>query len=81
MPKLSVLEWEAVEMPLTRPELLAEVEGAARGQSPGLDGLPYEFYVVVIPLIGDHLVEALNADPPPTGAEIAARRAEVGPPK
>ena len=61
MPKLSVLEREAVEMPLTRPELLAEVEGAARGRSPGLDGLPYEFYVAVIPLIGDHLVGALNA--------------------
>ena len=61
MPKLSVLEREAVEMPLTRPELLAEVEGAARGRSPGLDGLPYEFYVAVIPLIGDHLVGELNA--------------------
>ena len=60
MPQLSVLEQEAVELPLTRPQLLVEVEEAARGRSPGLDGLPYEFYAAVLPLIGNHQVEALN---------------------
>ena len=33
---------------------------AARGRSPGLNGLPYEFYVAVFPVIEVCLVEALN---------------------
>ena len=41
-------------------ELLREVEVAARGRSPGLNGLPYEFYLAVFPVIEVCLVEALN---------------------
>ena len=60
MPRLSRHEREAVELPLTEGELQLEVEGAARGRSPGLDGLPYEFYLAVFPVIKVCLVEALN---------------------
>ena len=61
MPRLSRHEREAVELPLMEAELQLEVEGAARGRSPGLDGLPYEFYLAVLPVIKVCLVEALNA--------------------
>ena len=61
MPRLSRHEREAVELPLTEAELQLEVEGAARGRSPSLDGLPYEFYLAVLPVLKVCLVEALNA--------------------
>ena len=60
MPHLSVHEQEAVELPLTEQELHLEVKRAARGCSPGLDGLPYEFYLAIFPVIKVCLVDALN---------------------
>ena len=47
-------------MPILGRELQREVEAAARGRSPGLNGLPYKFYLVVFPIIEVCLVEALN---------------------
>jgi hypothetical protein len=43
------------------PELAAAVQEAAPDKSPGLDGLSYEFYRTILPLVGPPLLTALNA--------------------
>ena len=46
---------------LTADEVLETLRGMARGKSPGSDGLPVEFYLTFWDLLGDDLVEVLNA--------------------
>ena len=46
---------------LTVSEVLAALNGMARGKSPGSDGLPMEFYVTFWDILGSDLVEVLNA--------------------
>ena len=46
---------------LTADEVLEALKGMARGKSPGSDGLPVEFYLTFWDLLGDDLVEVLNA--------------------
>ena len=46
---------------LTADEVLEALTGMARGKSPGSDGLPVEFYLTFWDLLGDDLVEVLNA--------------------
>ena len=40
---------------------MATVEAAPAGKSPGLDGLPYEFYKATFHTIGPYLLAALQA--------------------
>jgi len=42
-------------------ELAAVLDSAPAGKSPGLDGLPYEFYKRVFHLVGPHLLAAFQA--------------------
>ena len=60
LPSLDGFQRESLELPFNLPELTAAVAGAAGGRSPGLDGLTYEFYSAVLPVIGVQLLEALN---------------------
>ena len=46
---------------LTVSEVKTALEGMAKGKSPGLDGLPAEFYLVFWDSIGADLVEVFNA--------------------
>jgi hypothetical protein len=58
LPTLNRFQSELLDLPINLPEL--EQAAAAAGKAPGLDGLPYEFYRRVMPLIGPALVDALN---------------------
>jgi hypothetical protein len=60
MPTASEFQKEEMELPVNVTELEAAAATAATGKTPGLDGLPYEFYKVVMPLMGQHLTNALN---------------------
>ena len=60
LPTLDQFQRDGLDLPINVPELEEAATKAAKGRSPGLDGLPYEFYAKVMPLIGQFLVEALN---------------------
>ena len=47
--------------PLSSDECFVALNGKARGKSPGLDGLPMEFYVNVWPILRTDLVNVLNS--------------------
>jgi hypothetical protein len=50
LPSLSASQRDMLEAPLE--ELSEAVMQAANGLSPGLDGLPYEFYKAMLPFVG-----------------------------
>ena len=58
--RLSAAERALCEGELTLEECKAAVDGMASGKSPGVDGLPAEFYQRFWPLLGADLVEVLN---------------------
>ena len=58
---LSAYQASDCEGYLTVNEVLAALNGMARGKSPGSDGLPMEFYVTFWDILGSDLVEVLNA--------------------
>ena len=58
--RLSAAERALCEGELTLEECNAAVDGMASGKSPGVDGLPAEFYQRFWPLLGEDLVEVLN---------------------
>ena len=60
LPALTPSDSEELERPFRLEELEAAVEAAASAKSPGLDGLSYELYKVIIPVIGKPLLAALN---------------------
>ena len=45
---------------LTKEELLAALKTTLKGKSPGLDGLPYEFYLTFWDAVADALAAAVN---------------------
>ena len=49
-----------LEQPLTFDELKEALKSCSNSKSPGLDGLPYEFYSKVVNLVGPKLVEVFN---------------------
>jgi hypothetical protein len=57
---LSAHHLEMLEVPLMFTELYDAVKQADKGCSPGIDGLPYEFYKALLSLVGLPLLEALN---------------------
>jgi hypothetical protein len=60
LPRLEPAQATALEAPFTLPELRAAVAGAAAAKSPGLNGLSYEFYKKVLPIIEQPLLAAFN---------------------
>ncbi len=52
LPSLSASQRDMLEAPFTLEELSEAVKQAANGLSPGLDGLPYEFYKAMLPFVG-----------------------------
>ena len=60
MPTLDQAQRDLLDLPVNIPDLEVAAAVAATGRAPGLDGLPYEFYRVVLPVIGVQLAEALN---------------------
>jgi hypothetical protein len=49
-----------LDAPFTFSKLFGAVKQAATGRSPWLDGLPYEFYKALLPLVSLPLLQALN---------------------
>ncbi len=60
LPALTVIQREGLERPFSVQELEAAIEAAAAAKSPGLDGLSYELYKTIMPIIGQPLVAAFN---------------------
>jgi len=60
LPTLTPDQQLALEEPFELIELAAAVSGAAASKSPGLDGLSYELYKAVLPLVGPSLLAAFN---------------------
>ena len=58
--KLSDEERQLCEGELTLAECKVALDGMASGKSPGLDGLPAEFYQRFWPVLGPDMVEVLN---------------------
>ncbi len=59
--QLSHHQQSSLESPLQLLELLAAIEAAPTNKSPGLDGLPYEFYQATGHLIAPHLLACYTA--------------------
>ncbi len=60
LPALTPEQSEQLEQPLRLEELEAAVAAAAAAKSPGLDGLSYELYKIIFPLVGAQLLAAFN---------------------
>ena len=60
IPRLSELSQEMLNRPITKAELLENLKSMSHNKSPGLDGLPVEFYIVFFNDISDLLVSSLN---------------------
>ncbi|KAK3931763.1 Transposon TX1 uncharacterized 149 kDa protein [Frankliniella fusca] len=61
-PGLTEDDRRGLAAPLTREEVEEAVKKAPRNKSPGQDGLPAEFYRSAWGVIGDTLVDVLNAE-------------------
>jgi len=57
---LSDMDRESCEGSITKEECILAISKMKNGKSPGLDGLPKEFYAKVFPIIGDVFVEIIN---------------------
>ncbi|KAL2076888.1 hypothetical protein ACEWY4_027518 [Coilia grayii] len=75
LPKLKKGSAEKLDGALTLGELHAAVMGMANGRAPGLDGLPVEFYKVFWPVIGQDLLDVLNASVAGGKLPLSCRRA------
>ena len=58
--KLSPESRDAIEKPVTEVELEIALESSANNKSPGIDGLPYEFYKKTQEKVSPTLVEVMN---------------------
>lgn len=58
--QLDPLDRASCEGPLSVEECFTALKGMARGKTPGLDGLPMEFYLTFWHVIGKDLVDSLN---------------------
>ncbi len=61
LPSLLPEDRDHLERPFSLEELEDAVDTGVANKSPGLDGLSYELYKRVLPLVGQPLLEALNA--------------------
>ena len=60
IPQLDVLDKDFLEAPLSKQELYDVVTSMKHNKSPGLDGLPVEFYIVFWKDISDMLLNSFN---------------------
>ena len=59
-PKLAEDEKQFLENPLTKQEIFDVIKSMKHNKSPGLDGLPVEYYIVFWPDICDMLINSFN---------------------
>ena len=60
IPKLNDDEKNALEEPLSKPELFDVIRSIKTNKTPGYDGLPIEFYIVFWPDVCDMLIDSYN---------------------
>ena len=60
IPPLSEQSKETLNQPVTKSELLQNLNSMSHNKSPGLDGLPVEFYIAFFHDIADLLIASLN---------------------
>ena len=60
IPRLSEQSKESLNQSVTKSELLQNLKSMSHNKSPGLDGLPAEFYIVFFHDIADLLIASLN---------------------
>lgn len=75
LPKLRKKSAELLDKPLALEELQAAVGGMQNGRTPGIDGLPVEFYKVFWTVIGQDLLDMLNASISEGKLPLSCRRA------
>ena len=75
--RLSEDEAASCEGSLTLEEALGALKGMSRGKTPGLDGLPMEFYMAFWPVLGQDLVDVLNAGFDQQELSISQRRGVI----
>ena len=61
IPKLSFEDSEILDIPLEASEILNALKSTQNNKSPGIDGLPADFYKVFWTDIKDHIMEAFKA--------------------
>lgn len=60
MPTLPAEMREILDDPITLPELQLVIGHTKSGKAPGPDGLTIQYYKILLPSLGDHLVKLLN---------------------
>ena len=77
MPALSRHERESLEGKLTLKEYLDTLKTFSNGKSPGEDGFTAEFYKYFLDLIGQDLLDSLNAAYDAGEISISQRTAQI----
>lgn len=60
MPTLPTETRDLLEDPITLPELQWAIGNTKAGKAPGSDGLTIQYYKILLPSLGNHLVKLLN---------------------
>ena len=60
IPKLSEDEKKILDNPLSKQEIFDVIKSMKMNKTPGFDGLPIEFYIVLWPDINDMLMDSYN---------------------
>ena len=60
LPKLSEVELEELEGPLTKEECFETLKVCSKGKSPGSDGFTVEFYICFWSILAEEMVESFN---------------------
>ncbi len=60
LPRISQMDKESLEAPLSMEELHVSLKSLQKGKSPGLDGLPPELYLEIWDLVGTLMLNSFN---------------------
>ncbi len=60
LPRISQIDKESLEAPLSLEELHVSLKSLQKGKSPGLDGLPPELYLEIWDLVGILMLNSFN---------------------
>ncbi len=60
LPRISQMDKESLEAPLSLEELHVSLKSLQKGKSPGLDGLPPELYLEIWDLVGILMLNSFN---------------------
>ncbi len=60
LPRISQMDKESLEAPLSLEELHVSLKSLQKGKSPGLDGLPPELYLEIWDLVGTLMLNSFN---------------------